>query len=213
MINMQGLRAVTDDNAWQIKKLRCFSKLWIAVGNISAGFCCSYWGMDGLLGSPQACPDRRGISWYKHISLCCMVHPSLGCCYDSSGFISLISEISNSSSPPIFFLFIFLENHDPIYYTWVVSFSEGPEQFWLLRCFQGSADPLLAAEALISGIVVSSLLSRICRLRFLRHLYKYDFTIPELNDYLPSSGFQDLLPFHPLRSSTPTCLIGVSKFW
>ncbi|XP_062157155.1 uncharacterized protein LOC133864758 isoform X2 [Alnus glutinosa] len=37
---------------------------------------------------------------------------------------------------------------------------------------QGSADPLLAAEALISGIVVSSLLSRICRLRFLRHLYK-----------------------------------------
>ncbi|XP_059459168.1 uncharacterized protein LOC132188664 isoform X1 [Corylus avellana] len=65
---------------------------------------------------------------------------------------------------------------------------------------QSSADPLLAAEALISGILVSSLLRRICRLRFLRHLYKYDFTIPELNDYLPSSGFQDLLPFHPLRN-------------
>ncbi|XP_059459169.1 uncharacterized protein LOC132188664 isoform X2 [Corylus avellana] len=37
---------------------------------------------------------------------------------------------------------------------------------------QSSADPLLAAEALISGILVSSLLRRICRLRFLRHLYK-----------------------------------------
>ncbi|KAF5451243.1 hypothetical protein F2P56_026363 [Juglans regia] len=69
-----------------------------------------------------------------------------------------------------------------------------------IMILQSSVDPLLAAEALIAGIMVSSLSRRICRLRFLRRLYKYDFTIPELNDYLPSSGFQDLLPFHPLRN-------------
>jgi len=70
-------------------------------------------------------------------------------------------------------------------------------------------DPLLAAEALISGIMISSSLWRI--FRFIRRLYKYDLTIPELNDYLPSSGIQDLLPFHLLRSSALICLIGVSK--
>ncbi|XP_050291943.1 uncharacterized protein LOC126732919 isoform X1 [Quercus robur] len=64
---------------------------------------------------------------------------------------------------------------------------------------QSSADPLLAAEALISGIMISSSLWRI--FRFIRRLYKYDLTIPELNDYLPSSGIQDLLPFHPLRNT------------
>ncbi|KAG2719702.1 hypothetical protein I3760_02G002100 [Carya illinoinensis] len=69
-----------------------------------------------------------------------------------------------------------------------------------IMILQSSVDPLLAAEALIAGIIVSSLSRRICRLRFLRRLYKYDFTILELNDYLPSSGFQDLLPFHPLRN-------------
>jgi hypothetical protein len=68
-------------------------------------------------------------------------------------------------------------------------------------------DPLLAAGALISGIMVASSLRRIFRLRFLRRLYKYDFTIPELNDYLPT-GIQDLLPFHPLRSSTLIFLKG-----
>ncbi|KAB1214919.1 Cysteine-rich and transmembrane domain-containing protein 1 [Morella rubra] len=69
-----------------------------------------------------------------------------------------------------------------------------------IMILQSSADPLLAAEALISGIMVSSLLRRICRLRFLRRLYKYDSTILELINYLPSSGFQDLLPFRPIRN-------------
>ncbi|GMY11923.1 nuclear envelope integral membrane protein 1 isoform X3 [Fagus crenata] len=68
-----------------------------------------------------------------------------------------------------------------------------------IMILQSSVDPLMAAGALISGIMVASSLRRIFRLRFLRRLYKYDFTIPELNDYLPT-GIQDLLPFHPLRS-------------
>ncbi|KAF3439071.1 hypothetical protein FNV43_RR17346 [Rhamnella rubrinervis] len=37
---------------------------------------------------------------------------------------------------------------------------------------QSSADPLLATEALIFGIIVSSILRKILKLRFLRHLYK-----------------------------------------
>ncbi|KAG2719699.1 hypothetical protein I3760_02G002100 [Carya illinoinensis] len=41
-----------------------------------------------------------------------------------------------------------------------------------IMILQSSVDPLLAAEALIAGIIVSSLSRRICRLRFLRRLYK-----------------------------------------
>ncbi|XP_041002242.1 nuclear envelope integral membrane protein 1 isoform X2 [Juglans microcarpa x Juglans regia] len=41
-----------------------------------------------------------------------------------------------------------------------------------IMILQSSVDPLLAAEALIAGIMVSSLSRRICRLRFLRRLYK-----------------------------------------
>lgn len=183
--------------------MKCFSKLWIAVSNISAGFCCSDRSMDGLLDSPQTCLDRRWINWYKHLSLCCMVHPFFGCHYDSSGFFSLILEVSNSYSPPIY-----VANHDLVYCIWVVSFLEQMvTTLTSIFCFQSSVDPLLAAGALISGIMVASSLRRIFRLRFLRHLYKYDFTIPELNDYLPT-GIQDLLPFHPLRSSTLIFLKG-----
>lgn len=38
--------------------------------------------------------------------------------------------------------------------------------------FQSSLDPLLAAEALISGIFVSSILRKLARLRFLRRVFK-----------------------------------------
>ncbi|EXB94032.1 hypothetical protein L484_009376 [Morus notabilis] len=41
-----------------------------------------------------------------------------------------------------------------------------------LMILQSSADPVLATEALILGIIVSSLLRRIFRLRFLRRVYK-----------------------------------------
>lgn len=185
----------------------CFSKLWIAVGNISAGFSCSDRSMDGLLGSPQTCPDRRWIYWYKHLSLCCMVHPYFGCCYDSSGFFSLISEVSISYSPH---MYRYSKPWSLLHMSCFI-LEQMVTTLTSMFCFQSSADPLLAAEALISGIMISSSLRRI--FRFIRRLYKYDFTILELNDYLPSSGIQDLLPFHPLRSSALICLIGVSKIW
>ncbi|GMN34317.1 hypothetical protein TIFTF001_004615 [Ficus carica] len=41
-----------------------------------------------------------------------------------------------------------------------------------LMILQSSADPVLAIEALISGIIVSSILRRIFRLRFLRRVYR-----------------------------------------
>ncbi|CAK9158347.1 unnamed protein product [Ilex paraguariensis] len=49
---------------------------------------------------------------------------------------------------------------------------------WSIRIFasvmilQSSVDPLLAAEALICGILLSSILRKITRPRFVRHLYK-----------------------------------------
>ena len=117
--------------------MRCFSKLWIAVGNISAGFSCSDRSMDWLLGSPQTCPDRRWINWYKHLKLCCMVHPYFGCCYDSSGFFSLISEVSNSCSPRVY-----IANHDLVYCIWVFhSWTKGNhlDKYVLLSEFCGSS--------------------------------------------------------------------------
>ncbi|CAL5326137.1 unnamed protein product [Camellia sinensis] len=55
--------------------------------------------------------------------------------------------------------------------------------FWVVRkrsiriiasvlILQSSVDPLLAAEALLCGVVVSLLFRRIARTRFIRHVYK-----------------------------------------
>ncbi|KAK2998538.1 hypothetical protein RJ639_023200 [Escallonia herrerae] len=51
---------------------------------------------------------------------------------------------------------------------------------WSIRIFasvmilQSSVDPLLAAGALVCGVTVSSILRRVSRRRFMRHLYKTD---------------------------------------
>ncbi|CAK7339744.1 unnamed protein product [Dovyalis caffra] len=70
---------------------------------------------------------------------------------------------------------------------------------WSIRIFavvlilQSSLDPLLAAEALISGIIVSSILRRIFRWRFLRRVYKKLFKL--VRNITRESLFPDLSPF------------------
>ncbi|KAF8410241.1 hypothetical protein HHK36_002765 [Tetracentron sinense] len=59
----------------------------------------------------------------------------------------------------------------------------------ILQC---SLDPLLAAEALISGILISSIMSKITKTRFMRHLYKRLFRTVKSNRR--RSRIQDL-PF------------------
>ncbi|KAK9284728.1 hypothetical protein L1049_023905 [Liquidambar formosana] len=60
---------------------------------------------------------------------------------------------------------------------------------------QSSLDPLLAAEALVCGIMVSSIMRRITRSRFLRHLYKNLFRTAQIHhrrSKIPdSSPFED----------------------
>ncbi|KAH7520311.1 hypothetical protein FEM48_Zijuj08G0130600 [Ziziphus jujuba var. spinosa] len=62
---------------------------------------------------------------------------------------------------------------------------------------QSSADPLLAMEALAFGIMVSSILRRVLKLRVLRHMYKALMKSPKKNrrrSYIPnSSPFEDSL--------------------
>ncbi|KAL3583382.1 hypothetical protein D5086_014443 [Populus alba] len=58
---------------------------------------------------------------------------------------------------------------------------------------QSSLDPLLAAEALICGIIVSSILRRIIRWRFLRRMYKKLFKLAR--NINRESLVPDLLPF------------------
>ncbi|PNT26283.1 hypothetical protein POPTR_007G005500v4 [Populus trichocarpa] len=58
---------------------------------------------------------------------------------------------------------------------------------------QSSLDPLLAAEALISGIIVSSILRRIFRWRFLRQMYKKLFKLAR--NINRESLVPDLSPF------------------
>ncbi|KAJ8769331.1 hypothetical protein K2173_002535 [Erythroxylum novogranatense] len=70
---------------------------------------------------------------------------------------------------------------------------------WSIRCFaavmilQSSLDPLLAAEALISGIIISSILRRVFRVKFLRRLYKKSLKLVKSIHLL--SDVPDLSPF------------------
>ncbi|KAJ9177384.1 hypothetical protein P3X46_012608 [Hevea brasiliensis] len=63
----------------------------------------------------------------------------------------------------------------------------------VIMILQSSLDPLLAVEALVSGIVVSSILRRIFRLRFLRRLYKKLFKF--IKNIQIGSHVPDLSPF------------------
>ncbi|KAJ8753929.1 hypothetical protein K2173_000183 [Erythroxylum novogranatense] len=58
---------------------------------------------------------------------------------------------------------------------------------------QSSLDPLLAAEALVSGIIISSTLRRVFRVKFLRRLYKKSLKLVK-RIHLPSDA-PDLSPF------------------
>ncbi|XP_050204310.1 uncharacterized protein LOC126654485 [Mercurialis annua] len=64
----------------------------------------------------------------------------------------------------------------------------------VIMILQSSLDPPLAAEALISGVVASSMLRRIFRLRFLRKLCKKLFRLGK-NIQMGSPIFPDLSPF------------------
>ncbi|XP_031388266.1 uncharacterized protein LOC116201252 isoform X2 [Punica granatum] len=71
-----------------------------------------------------------------------------------------------------------------------------------LMILQCSLDPILAAEALILGITISSLLGRVARLRFLRRLYRKLLSSPKGGDKRSkkeSPSFQD-----PYEESAPS---------
>ncbi|KAJ4714705.1 nuclear envelope integral membrane protein 1 isoform X1 [Melia azedarach] len=63
----------------------------------------------------------------------------------------------------------------------------------VIMILQSSLDPLLAAEALISGIFVSSILRKLARLRFLRRVFKKLFKL--VKNYWRHSQVPDLSPF------------------
>ncbi|KAH7566709.1 hypothetical protein JRO89_XS08G0219600 [Xanthoceras sorbifolium] len=66
----------------------------------------------------------------------------------------------------------------------------------VVMILQSSLDPLLAAEALISGIVVSSVLRRVLRLRFLRHVFKKLFKL--VKNFHSHSEIPDLSPLQDI---------------
>ncbi|KAK4843882.1 hypothetical protein QYF36_013905 [Acer negundo] len=61
---------------------------------------------------------------------------------------------------------------------------------------QSSLDPLLAAEALISGIMVSTLLRKVFRLRFLRRMFKKLFKL--VKNFFLHSEIPDLSPLQDM---------------
>ncbi|KAL5753152.1 hypothetical protein ACOSQ2_023659 [Xanthoceras sorbifolium] len=66
----------------------------------------------------------------------------------------------------------------------------------VVMILQSSLDPLLAAEALISGIVVSSVLRKVLRLRFLRHVFKKLFKL--VKNFHSHSEIPDLSPLQDI---------------
>ncbi|KAL6339097.1 hypothetical protein AAG906_024248 [Vitis piasezkii] len=75
---------------------------------------------------------------------------------------------------------------------------------------QSSLDPLLAAGALICGILVSGILRRVIRLRFFHHLYKNLFRTPkssqrrsQIPDSLPYEDPDDTYPYKVQRPAKP----------
>ncbi|XP_059594625.1 uncharacterized protein LOC104878704 isoform X2 [Vitis vinifera] len=75
---------------------------------------------------------------------------------------------------------------------------------------QSSLDPLLAAGALICGILVSGILRRVIRLRFFHHLYKNLFRTPkssqrrsQIPDSLPYEDPDGTYPYNVQRPAKP----------
>ncbi|XP_031272942.1 uncharacterized protein LOC116131431 isoform X2 [Pistacia vera] len=66
----------------------------------------------------------------------------------------------------------------------------------VIMILQSSLDPLLAAEALISGMVVSSVLRKVTRLRFLRRVFKKLFKLVK-----NCRGLAEVIDLSPLRDS------------
>ncbi|KAK3224512.1 hypothetical protein Dsin_011537 [Dipteronia sinensis] len=66
----------------------------------------------------------------------------------------------------------------------------------VVMILQSSLDPLLAAEALISGIMVSTLLRKVFRLKFLRHMFKKLFKL--VKNFHSHSEIPDLSPLQDM---------------
>lgn len=135
---------------------------FVAAGNISAAFPRDCWSLVGVLGCSQTCTCRRWIHWHRSGSLCWLVHSYYRFCVDSSGFHlydntmnPLVLQSSHVFCSSISFTRVQMG-------TDVISF--------VLQC---SADHLLCGEAWICGVLMSAILRRLCRPKYVLRFFKW----------------------------------------